>query len=384
MAVIDVDCHFEIAVPADEHPFRAIKEHLPTTTDYLCETIAGDLAQVTPAEDVPASDEIAVFMPAENRGSAEYATIEAAASEPAFESMTAEQRLGWFTDAGIDFALINPGSIGILAYHLGEHRRQAMQLANDFLAGHIGEHTNRMSPVALVDWSDLDLAVAELARMRERGSRAFWVRAEAHNRMSPAHPAWDKIWSAATDLGMIAVLHVGNAPAPYAGWGNAGWESPTGTGLGGFFRFANAMRHQAAEMMLASMVYGGVFGRHPALTVVIEELGIGWMPYFVERCDLLGFAGPWKYDRTPGEMVRQQVRCAPLPGLGDPNPITDQLAAIAEMLVFSSDYPHGEGNRDPQTLLAPTMQKMTDEQQRQFLGANIAECYARMGDPLPV
>lgn len=49
MAVIDVDCHFEIAVPADEHPFRTIKEHLPTTTEYLCETIAGDLAQVTPA-----------------------------------------------------------------------------------------------------------------------------------------------------------------------------------------------------------------------------------------------------------------------------------------------------------------------------------------------
>jgi len=42
-------------------------------------------------------------------------------------------------------------------------------------------------------------------------------------------------------------------------------------------------------------------------------------------------------------MIRQQVRCAPLPGLGDPNPITDELAAIAEMLVFSSDYPTERG-----------------------------------------
>jgi len=137
-----------------------------------------------------------MFMPAENRGSAQYATIEAT-SEPPFDSLTAEQRLAWFTDAGIDFALVNPGSIGILAYHLGDHRREAMRLANDFLVDHIGAHTNRMSPVAVVDWSDLDQAIAELSRMRERGSRAFWLRAEPHNGQSPAHPDWDKVWSAA-------------------------------------------------------------------------------------------------------------------------------------------------------------------------------------------
>jgi predicted TIM-barrel fold metal-dependent hydrolase len=54
------------------------------------------------------------------------------------------------------------------------------------------------------------------------------------------------------------------------------------------------------------------------------------------------------------------------------------------MLVFSSDYPHGEGNRDPKSLLAPTLEKLSAEQRQQFLGGNIADCYARMGDPLPV
>ena len=383
MPVIDVDCHFEVAVPIGEHPLRELREHIPTAVEYMNGNMVGDLRNVTPPEDAPSMEEVVGFLPAENRASSEYATLEPPA-ESGLESFTAEERLQWFTEAGIDFALINPGGIGILSYFLGEHRRRAMQLCNDYLVEHLGKHTDQMSPVALIDWSDLDLAVAEMTRMRGLGSRAFWVRAEPHSGMSPAHPEWDKVWSAATDLGMVAVLHIGNTPAAFDGWGNAGWTSPGGTGLGGFFRFANSMRHQAAEMMLAAMVYGGVFGRHPTLTVITEELGIGWLPYFVNRCDLLGWAGPWGYDRLPGEMIRQQVRSAPLPGLGDPNPITDELAELAEMLVFSSDYPHGEGNRDPQVLLAPSLEKLNTEQRKQFLGANIAECFRRMGDPLPL
>lgn len=384
MKVIDVDCHFEVAVTPEEHPLYGLRDAIPTAAQYMCQTLVGDLYKVTPAEDVPPMDEFGAYLPTENRASSEIATLENVA-EPPFESMTPEQRLAWFDEAGIDFALINPGAIGILSYFLGERSGEAIRLCNAFHAERLRGYADRMSPVTMVDWSDLDNAIAELTRMRALGSRAFWLRAQPHSGMSPAHPDWDKVWSAATDLGMLAVLHVGMTPAAFSGgWGNAGWNNPRGGGLGGFFRFANALRHQPAEMLLASMVYGGVFGRHPALTVITEEIGVGWLPYFVTRCDLLGFAGPWGFDRTPGEMVRQQVRAAPLPGLGDPNPIGDDLAGLAEMLVFSSDYPHGEGNRAPLALFSPSLAKMTGPQQEQFLGGNILDCFVRMGDPLPV
>ncbi len=117
---------------------------------------------------------------------------------------------------GINFALVNPGSIGIMAcLFLSDHRRDAFQRCNDFLADWLHGHTDRLSPVALIDWTDLDLAVRELHRMRDRGSRAFWIRAEPHEGVAPAHPTWDPVWSAATDLGMIAVLHVGNTPPAF-------------------------------------------------------------------------------------------------------------------------------------------------------------------------
>jgi predicted TIM-barrel fold metal-dependent hydrolase len=143
------------------------------------------------------------------------------------------------------------------------------------------------------------------------------------------------------------------------------------------------MRHQAAEMWLAAMLYGGVFGRHPGLTVITEELGVGWLPYFVNRCDQLS-AGPWPFDLTPGEMIRRNLRGAPLPGLGDPIPLTPALRAISEMLVFSSDYPHGEGNAAPVELFAPVLAEMSAAERTAFLGGNIGECFARMGDPISV
>jgi predicted TIM-barrel fold metal-dependent hydrolase len=217
------------------------------------------------------------------------------------------------------------------------------------MADQVADCVDRMMPVSLVDWTDLGEAVRELERMRNRGSRAFWLRAEPFNGVSPAHPDWDRVWSAATDLGMVAILHVGNTPARFdGGWGNAGWELPGGTGIDGFFRFANCMRHQPAEMMISAMLYGGVFGRHPNLTVLTEELMIGWIPYFVSRCEGLGLAGPWPYALTPVEMIRRNFRATPLPGLGDGD-IASVLRVLPEMFVFSSDF---------------------------------AGCFARMGDPI--
>ena len=73
---------------------------------------------------------------------------------------------------------------------------------------------------------------------------------------------------------------------------------------------------------------------------------MAWLPFFITRCDKLGVAGPWPFEQ-PGEMVRRNVRATPLLGLGDPNVAEGLLQQFPETFVFSSDYPHGEGNADP-------------------------------------
>lgn len=382
MATIDVDCHFDLRVGPDDHPFREFAARLPSLADFVASTTVGDLLRATPAASRLDPELTMHALPDANQSAAEQAVLPGV-NEPRYPLATPEERGAWMASVGIDHAFMNPGGGGFVVDFLGPDRPRGIRAYNDFMADALEGATDRMSPVALVDWDDLDVALAELERMRGRGSRAFWMKAAPLGGIALGSPELDRLWAAATSLGMIAIIHVGNTPVNFGGgWANMGWELEGSAQVGGFFRYANALRHQPAEMALASMLYGGVFGRHPDLTVLCEELLIGWLPFFVRRCDSFGAAG-WPFDLSPGEMVRRNIRSTPLPGLGDTD-IADVLQQLPEMLVFSSDYPHGEGNATPVDLYGPILETVAPPVRRSFLGDNVAECFRRMGDPLPI
>src|SRR5205085_164833 len=76
------------------------------------------------------------------------------------------------------------------------------------------------------DYADLDWAASELTRMRALGSRIFLVPAYPVDGVPPSHPSWDRIWSAATDLGMAPMLHTGFERMRLdPGWANQGRDA---------------------------------------------------------------------------------------------------------------------------------------------------------------
>ncbi|HVM63211.1 MAG TPA: amidohydrolase family protein, partial [Acidimicrobiales bacterium] len=70
-----------------------------------------------------------------------------------------------------------------------------------------------------------------------------------------------------------------------------------------------------------------------------------------------------------------------LPGFGDVEAL-DVLVRLPEMCLFSSDYPHQEGNADPITVYQPGLDALDDDVREAFLWGNAAEAFARTGDPL--
>jgi hypothetical protein len=60
----------------------------------------------------------------------------------------------------------------------------------------------------------------------------------------------------------------------------------------------------------------------------------------------------------------------------------DVVAALPEMGLFSSDYPHQEGNADPINLYGMRLAALDESLRDQFLGRNAAAAFARTGDPL--
>ena len=52
------------------------------------------------------------------------------------------------------------------------------------------------------------------------------------------------------------------------------------------------------------------------------------------------------------------------------------------MALFSSDYPHFEGNADPINLYGDALDGLGPDLRDRFLGGNATEVFARTGDPL--
>ena len=381
--IIDVDTHWEAtAFAPGHHPLEGFQDRLPKPLDRLAFALAGDLLAGLPPHRRPDSATLLPHLVSGGIDEKGPPTI-----HPRHQS-TAAERVAWMDSHRIDHSLVNPGGYWQMIEFLADERALAAARCNAYLADQLADHADRLHAMTIIDLGDVQGAVAELARMRAKGSRGFFVYTEQGRPgggISPGHPALDPLWAAAVDLGMVAVLHVGNTAADFGGWADIGWDQPNGAGLGGLLRFANVQRSRVCELYLNAMLFGGVFARHPKLTVLVAELRTGWLPAFLERCDAATVSsmalGPWPYALSGGDMVRRNVRFTPLPGFGDTH-VLDLLEQYPEMLVFSSDYPHQEGNAEPIELYQPGLDDLAADLRRSFLGDNIAACYARTGDPL--
>ena len=185
---------------------------------------------------------------------------------------------------------------------------------------------------------------------------------------------------------MLAVIHVGNTESDFSGWADIGWRDDCSAGIRGLARLANTQRTHAAQNLIVGMLYGGVFACDSELTVVLEEMRVNWVPPFfatLERQALPSPAlGEWPYDVSGGDMLRRNVRSTPLPGFGDSDAL-DVLRKLPDQLVWSSDYPHFEGNAEPIELYGAALDDLEGGMRAWFMGGNIEQCFARTGDPLP-
>ena len=146
---------------------------------------------------------------------------------------------------------------------------------------------------------------------------------------------------------------------------------------------------QSAILMLNGMIFGGVFHRHPKLTLVFAELGIHW---FAGRRAAHGQprAGPAGVGRLHGPIrlrVDAQRVCPPqradhAAAAAHQSPVR-LLEEFPECVVFSSDYAHNESNPEPTAHYEPILADVKPDVRASFLGGNLAECFARTGNPLP-
>lgn len=384
--IVDVDTHFEPgrAWLAD-YPRLAAQLPPYSVAESTMRAQVGDLLALVPEDQRPPREVllppgIRAILGEEKRDG--YGFAGSAMHTPA----DPVGRLAWMDEVGIDAANVLCLEGAGYARYLADRdlASEAITGCNTWLADQVDGYADRLMPATSIDPADIDAAIAELTRMRARGSRSFLIAPIPVPGIPPMHPYYEPLWSAAEDLGMVALVHVGAGCNAYdPAWGN--YDD------GMVLRQLGAVQgHQAVMLMMNGMVFGGVFDRHPTLTLLLAEFGVHWFAGAVEHMEARGpavveseiYMGHYPYELTPAEFVQRNIRVTPLPRMHQ-TPLRT-LERYPECVIFSSDYAHNESNPAPTAHYDALLADLPAATKARFMGGNIAECYARMGDPLAV
>jgi predicted TIM-barrel fold metal-dependent hydrolase len=245
-----------------------------------------------------------------------------------------ERRLAAMDAAGIDLQVISHTTPGV--QHLGaETAIPLAREANDALARAVAEHPDRFAGFATLPTSAPEAAADELDRaVTELGFKGAMINGHTNGRFLDDR-AFDVLLARAARLGVPLYLHPAE-PVPavrdayYKGFAPA---------VEWFLSAAAFGWHAETGVHVLRMVLGGVFDRHPELTLVIGHMG-ELLPFMLERVDDNLPPKVSGLDRLPSEYVLANVHIT-TSGLFSVPPLLCALMVFGvERVLFSVDWPY--------------------------------------------
>jgi uncharacterized protein len=240
----------------------------------------------------------------------------------------------------------------------------------------------RMLGVALLPLDVTELALRELELIIASGLKAAWIPHRSCGGRSPGHSDLDAVWARLAEAGIPFVLHVGgdNLQLPPE-WMNTGRPAPTDWLGGGENVRGKDMTalHHAPERFIGCLVLDGVLERHPNLRGGVIELGAGWVPQMLARLDWA--TDIWKRSepelarltRKPSEQIAQQLAFTPFVYEN----VGELIRQSSEQLyLFSSDYPHTEGGRQPLGRFEASLAGFDEGAKDHFYSKNFSRLFA--------
>ena len=210
----------------------------------------------------------------------------------------------------------------------------------------------RLLPVGLIPLTEPGAALAALGEALEMGCAAIMVPSDAPGERSPAHVDFEPFWATLAASGRPLMSHIGGGKLLAKRYHDNGRPLPNDW-LGGGENLRSKdfpVIHHSPERFLGCLVLDGVFERHEDLRCGVIEQGAIWVPAMLHNLDhaaaQFGKSEPElrKLSLSPSDYIRRQVKFTPFP-FEDAGWLIQQ--AGEELFLFSTDYPHPEGTRDP-------------------------------------
>lgn len=249
----------------------------------------------------------------------------------------------FFDVYGIEYGILNMGE---LAHALTPDPDYAAALASALNDVHIQDWLPadpRYRISLLVSPVDPQQAAREIHRVGDHPG-VVQVIVPSASVMPYGQRFYHPIYAAAVEHNLPVAIHPGTEGAGITG-------AATGPGYPSRYLEWHTDLSAYAMTQLVSLVTEGVFQKFPTLKFVIIEAGVSWLPPLMWRLDknwkALRQTTPW-LERRPSEVIQERVLLTTQP-LEEPDKREHFQAMLemfdaAHMLMFSSDYPHWDGD----------------------------------------
>lgn len=238
----------------------------------------------------------------------------------------------------------------------------------------------RVRPVGIVLTDSVEAMVQQTKEMLAEGIRAIMIPANRPPAgTSPGDPVLDPFWKLCVDANVPVTIHLGTERgflASSAWSANVDVFKPSFKSTQEFIiePLSCVTMHHAPENFVAAMVLGGVFERNPTLRFGVIELSATWVGPLAERLDLWAremFSPRFSkvLSMRPSEYMARNLRVTPFHF----EPIAmyfERYPHLADVYVYSTDYPHFEGGKDSKRVLSDALSGQSADVRDKFFYRN--------------
>jgi len=240
----------------------------------------------------------------------------------------------------------------------------------------------RLLATGYVPLSDVDAALPIANEALKLGCKGLVVPSMCPANHSPSHRGFDALWATAEEAGIPILFHVGGEEKMSMAYTENGGEKVKDF-HGGDENFTG-LSYMAIPLSIwqtmTALIFDGVFDRHPNLKFGVIELGASWLPSWLRFMDSgfeafrKGEARLQALSMKPSELAERQLRVTPY--CHEPTGWILRESS-PDMLLFSSDFPHVEGGRNPVKRFEDNMEGISDEALGRFYRDNFIDLMGR-------
>jgi predicted TIM-barrel fold metal-dependent hydrolase len=284
---------------------------------------------------------------------------------------------------GIWAQIVYPNVVGFGGQRLAQVRDPeiatlSVRIWNDAMAEIQSDSGQRLFPMALLPWWDLEATVTEVRRIKELGLKGVNTNADPQNEGLPdlGDDHWDPLWAVLADLGLPLNFHIGASVQQSTYFGTTPWPSHSDDEK---LALGSAMMYLGNARIIGNLIYAGVLERFPSLQVVSVESGVGWIPFVLEALDYqIQETSPGTMDRLslkPSEYFRRQMYAC---FWFEEHSIVSTIESVGvDNCMFETDFPHPTClYPDPLARVSVSLAGVDDAFRSKVMSGNAARVYS--------